>query len=300
MLTHCGAHAEFIDTFAKRGPSIILEFDRQQLRCVVDSGAATSAGAVYGAVSMERIFAPGFVVQSQNNNHIALEVDAAMLLCALKSGREQSELEVRLAKKQPVVGAGVPSLPILRLTCADATGYRTITQEVPVRVLSPAESALYAEPNHGVPDVSLFLPVRRVRTVLEQMRLLAAHVHITAKLTGELSFNIRTDSVSATTYLSQLPIARPEAQAERDPDEAAELVAVACVDLKPLTAFLSSIAFDPSHVILVVYPAGLVSIHALRHVPDGCGDDYAVCDLPSILLPQAQEPQQAQQQPHEH
>eukprot|EP00300_Choanocystis_sp_HF-7_P031279 c404_g1_i1.p2 GENE.c404_g1_i1~~c404_g1_i1.p2 ORF type:complete len:121 (-),score=20.72 c404_g1_i1:502-834(-) len=89
------AFSKLIATMERGGPLVLL-FTPERLQLVC-AGDALDSMKIFGRASTERLFS-SYLVESQNANCIGLEVDCGFLLQALRSGKNASNLLLRLAK----------------------------------------------------------------------------------------------------------------------------------------------------------------------------------------------------------
>jgi hypothetical protein len=81
----------------------------------------------------------------------------------------------------------------------------TVTQDVPVTVLSASQLAEVSEPQLPVPEVRVFLPqMRPLASVVERMARISERLLLAASMSGELTVKADSDVVSVATFYSHL------------------------------------------------------------------------------------------------
>ncbi|KAG0640212.1 checkpoint protein Hus1/Mec3 [Tuber brumale] len=182
-----------VSTFIKLTSSLLsigkiawLRLDEDEIRFTLmpDQGAQ-----VFANLSIQTLF-DSYVITSANSNIINLEVPLSPLHRALRSCASASDATLRLTKRSS------DNAPILCLTITTTTN-TLVTQEIPVRVLSPASVANIREPTCPEPDVHIILPsLQSLRSVVERFNKLdASKIAIAANMNGE--FKMRLDGNDA-------------------------------------------------------------------------------------------------------
>jgi hypothetical protein len=105
---------------------------------------------LWSGVPVSMLF-EGYVVESLNNNQVAFEVLVENLAGALKSAQFSTECLCKLTKK-----SGHTYLTFL--VEIQSAQIMSVVQDVPIRLLSPTQTALLREPAMGEPEVHIMLP----------------------------------------------------------------------------------------------------------------------------------------------
>src|SRR5258706_59414 len=97
-----------------------------------------------------------YVVESLNNNQVAFELQVENLSGALKSAQFSTECLCKLTKKN-----GHTFLTFL--VEIQSAQIMSVVQDVPIRLLSPTQTALLLEPHLPDPTVHILLPALKAR-----------------------------------------------------------------------------------------------------------------------------------------
>jgi hypothetical protein len=133
-------------------------------------------------------------------------------------------------------------------------GGSTTTQDIPVKVLSPMETAHYDEPRIGATLVRLFLPTAtKMSAVLDRMKGIAKHVWITAEpgsrldenKKASLTLSVGSEAVSMQTLFPNLPVAFTKETIEGEREEEESLGAKLLVGTRDLSRVVKAIAMHP-------------------------------------------------------
>ncbi len=98
-----------------------------------------------------------YVVESLNNNQVAFELLVENLSGALKSAQYSTECLCKLTKK-----SGHTYLTFL-VEIQSGLQIISVVQDVPIRLLSPTQTALLVEPHLPDPTVHILLPSLKAR-----------------------------------------------------------------------------------------------------------------------------------------
>jgi hypothetical protein len=192
-----------------------------------------------------------FRVESQSDV-IALQMQVDNLQKAMKAGLDSAEQIVfKLCKR----GAS----PYLMVEFREPSsgvggGGSTTTQDIPVKVLSPMETAHYDEPRIGATLVRLFLPTAtKMSAVLDRMKGIAKHVWITAEpgsrldenKKASLTLSVGSEAVSMQTLFPNLPVAFTKETIEGEREEEESLGAKLLVGTRDLSRVVKAIAMHP-------------------------------------------------------
>ena len=254
---------------------ILLTRERVYVRACPES--ADSEGLrVWSGAEVRAVFGDGMRLESAAENTIGLRLALGTLHRALKTGVSASMVVIKLTKKK-----GSPCLSLVCRHVSASGDMYSVTQDVPVELLTASEQALYAEPDLANPEVDLLFPsLLHVRNVLDRMRSLSDILHIEAHSDGRLSFHIQSDLVSVATHYSSLPRPTQESSSSTtttslSQDALGATPAAASsssssissisvrVNLGHFVRFLACSLVEPDHIIICIFPTS-VAIHALR------------------------------------
>ena len=131
-----------------------------------------------------------YVVESLNNNQIAFELSVENLERALKSAQFSTNCNCKLTKK-----GGKPYLTFI--VEIQAAQIMNVVQDVPVKLLTPAQAALILEPsiNADPREVNVCLPSvgKVVRPIVDRLRKLDDVLLVEANMDGVLRLGVQTD-----------------------------------------------------------------------------------------------------------
>ncbi|KAJ1644665.1 Checkpoint protein hus1 [Coemansia erecta] len=248
LLTSSTLLLRIVQSIDKLSKSAILKLTPEKLHIIVitdvDSGLQLWSDVSISAISTE------YRIESAHNNEIYLEFSIDNLQRALKSAHGALQTTLKLTKKQ--------HLPVLSLIIQNqsTTGREiTLTQDVPVRVLTPLQMESIREPM--VPDGQVHVmmpPLNSMRSVAERMKTMGDRVAVSANKNGELRIRVANDMVDITTHfkglenLSYDTTQQEPLSAEREP--AAFYTAV--VDMKNFLRFLQSYHVVPKNIVCCI------------------------------------------------
>ncbi|KAI9669852.1 MAG: hypothetical protein M1817_004593 [Caeruleum heppii] len=234
-----GRPSEFAASLSSLGKVAWVRLDNEQVRFTIIPEQGTQVWAV---LSIDSIFETYTIQSASPNNTINLELPIEPLHRALKSALSATSASLRLTKKD--------NIPLLSLTIvtntvssgtaagefsfADGNGFdqderaiamlggrdreTTITQDVPVRVLNPANVEGIHEPRCREPDVHILLPsLMQLKAISDRFTRLASaaanptsstglansvtgpRLELCANMHGSLRLSITTDAFSISS-----------------------------------------------------------------------------------------------------
>eukprot|EP01116_Phalansterium_solitarium_P011664 TRINITY_DN27416_c0_g1_i1.p1 TRINITY_DN27416_c0_g1~~TRINITY_DN27416_c0_g1_i1.p1 ORF type:complete len:160 (-),score=49.72 TRINITY_DN27416_c0_g1_i1:162-641(-) len=138
----------------------------------------------------------------------------------------------------------------------------SITQDVPITLLSAQQLAHYVEPTLPDPDVMILLPkLRSIRTVVDKMKNMNDSVRIMANMHGELQLKLETDIVSVAAFYRGLGHPTIEGGQQPSPDAQVEVA----VRVNQLMRVLAAEKVNPNTVIMCVVEHRAIVFHALQN-----------------------------------
>jgi HUS1 checkpoint protein len=198
----------------------------------------------WSSVNVHLIF-DDMVLESLNKNEISFQLSLDNLLRALKSGEKAEKVVMKLSKKNNLpyltvlsdFSVRVSSLCIGSLLPFQPQSTSTVTQEVPIILLSASQFAQNVEPRLPRPDVMIFLPpLRSIRPVIDRMKNVADSVTLAANNVGEFMLTVSSDSIHIATVWKGL--SHPENLEHRlDVAKRAEATVRLCIQ-RTLTCFI--------------------------------------------------------------
>ncbi|KAF2826555.1 Hus1-like protein [Ophiobolus disseminans] len=217
------------------GPLAWVKLGEEQICFTIIPEQGTQVWAV---LSVDSIFET-ISVQSAAHNVINLEVPLASLTRALKSALNATSATIRLTKKD-----GVPVLALTIVTTTSSNAYSAfpanndnrpdassaddssggsretiVTQEIPVKVLSPDTVAGLHEPRCREPDVHIMLPpLMQLKSISDRFTKLALadaktgsgsvaskpRLEVAANMHGCLRMSIQSDAMSISSVWTDL------------------------------------------------------------------------------------------------
>ncbi|TLD32128.1 putative cell cycle checkpoint protein [Venturia nashicola] len=234
---------KFVASLASLGPVAWVRLNENEVRFTIIPEQGTQVWAV---LAIDTIF-DNYTIQSAADNVINLEVPLQSLQRALKSALNATSASIRLTKKDgapflclTITNSSLSSTPYSALAGANqrSNGYDhedrestdfsagsrerevTITQDVPIRVLSVANVEGIHEPRCREPDVHILLPpLMQLKSISDRFTKLALasksqssglntigpRLEMAANMHGCLRISIKTDAMnisSAWTGLS--------------------------------------------------------------------------------------------------
>ncbi|KTW26512.1 uncharacterized protein T551_03429 [Pneumocystis jirovecii RU7] len=152
---------------------------------------------VWAILEVKSIF-QDYLVQSNTNNIINLEVPIDHLHKALKSSVNASEIVLRLTKHDhfPMLSCSISLL-------GKSGGMSAVTHNIHVRVLSPLMQLF--EPVVPEPDCHIILPsLSQLRYISERFRAISNKIFLKANMSGEFQIGVVSDSCKIETKFKDL------------------------------------------------------------------------------------------------
>lgn len=208
---------------------------------------------VWAACNSESLF-ENYVIESQNSNEIAFNINLGNLLRGLKSGTHAQEIHMKLTKKG---STAYLSFAILMNQVKSIT----ITQEIPVQILTSVQLQAYVEPTLPDPEVYIMMPpLKNLKNVIERMKNIDNNLILQANMAGELTLKVQTDNISVATFYRKLehPIIGGK-ELQTNPDQKAKVK----VDVKKFSRFLCSHVIVPNNVICCIVEDTALVLHVL-------------------------------------
>jgi len=192
-------------------------------------------------------------IESMQDNRIGLEVEASLLVLALKSADAGEQTTIKLRNKD---GRALLSFEII----TQSIPMMTVIQDVPVKVLSAQQVDSVQEPAAAdSPTVRLMSPpIKSLCTVVERLKCLDQRILLRGNMNGELEIGVTTDMVFMSNFWKDLPspTVDGEDQQPRDPSKRAE----AYVDASTLAKVFTAHALKPSQAICCMMNQGSKSL----------------------------------------
>ncbi|KAL1916902.1 uncharacterized protein VTP21DRAFT_5099 [Calcarisporiella thermophila] len=243
--------AKVAQSIEKLGKTCLLKFTPAKLHFIIitdpDSGVQ-----VWSQLDAASIF-ENYRIQSASNNEIYLDFYIEYLIRALKSTQGALEIMMKLTKKE--------NIPMLSLAITSQTRMgrkQSLTQDIPVRVLSPQQMEMVREPMCPDPQVHIMMPpLLSVRTIAERMKSLSDYVVISANMNGEFTLKCEANMVTMETYYKGLfnpELEYSESEAARVPSQTRDKnqFASARIDVKNFVKFLNTYHVSPSNVVCCI------------------------------------------------
>ncbi|KAF2397126.1 Hus1-like protein [Trichodelitschia bisporula] len=221
---------KFVASLTSLGPVAWVRLNENDVRFTIIPEQGTQVWAV---LAIDAIF-EGYTIQSAAENVINLEVPLGPLHQALKSALQATAASIRLTKKDNIP---LLSITIVRNSIGNARQSAsedddggigiglsreretTITQDVPVRVLSPSKVEGIHEPRCRDPDVHIILPplmqlksisdrftkvALESRSVTAGLSAIGPRLEMAANMHGCLRLGIKTDAMKMASLWTGL------------------------------------------------------------------------------------------------
>ncbi len=220
-----------IQTLEKTGKQVLLHLTPKEVFLIVRTDLTDGGMQVWCGLKPETLFSLYRIV-SLSGNEISFTLQLDNLSRALKSGPTNSRYTMKLTKKG--------NAPYLKLTVTPpGATVATVSQDVPVEMLTQQELHQYKEPDHSNAQVNILMPpLKTLRSVIDRMRAVSEHVTISANLAGAMTFSVDTDMVSIATHYKNLPQAQLDGQPPLPSNPAVR--ATAKLDLRKFSRVLYS------------------------------------------------------------
>ncbi|RPB20776.1 Hus1-like protein [Terfezia boudieri ATCC MYA-4762] len=200
------------------GKTAWMKLEPEEIRFTIIPDQGTQVWAV---IHIDTLF-EDYRIASAAQNVINLQLSLDTLHRALRSAYSASDASIRLTKRASD-GAPVLCLTITTMTSSSrlsapvlASGNTTVTQEVPVKVLSASNVADLVEPTCPEPDVHIILPpLSQLRAISERFNRLTQasgslsvsdshRLLLSANMQGEFKMQIETDVVKVESLFRGL------------------------------------------------------------------------------------------------
>ncbi|KAI9505824.1 checkpoint protein Hus1/Mec3, partial [Coemansia spiralis] len=227
----------------------ILKLTPEKLHIIVvtdiDSGLQ-----LWSDVAVHALFAE-YQIESLHRNEIHLEFSIDNLQRALKSAQGAVRTTMKLTKKH-----GLPVLAIVVQNLSITGSEMTLCQDVPIRVLTPAQMDMVREPL--VPDSQVHImmpPLNSMRSIAERIKAMGDRVAVSANRDGELTIGVANDLVEITTFfrgLENLTYDSTQPSANPTPDRGPTEFYSAVVDMRNFVRFLQSYHVAPKNIVCCI------------------------------------------------
>mmetsp|Transcript_43622 Transcript_43622/g.70851 ORF Transcript_43622/g.70851 Transcript_43622/m.70851 type:complete len:275 (-) Transcript_43622:396-1220(-) len=192
-----------------------------------------------------------FRVESKNKNEIMFEAQVKNLLRALKSASSSQDIGMRLTRDK---ATGIPYCTFEIQNAIQSAHMTNVTHDVPIEVYSPAQMSVIKEPVLADPEVSVELPpLKDLQHVVDRMKSIGTHLHLTLTAKGEMQLKVDTDMVYLTTFYKNLGVR----SSQSDESEAKALVDVKALgralhtwQIAPRTVICCIVSVEPKAVVL--------------------------------------------------
>ncbi|KAJ2704812.1 Checkpoint protein hus1 [Coemansia spiralis] len=248
LVTNANLLLRVVQSIDRLTKSAILKLTPEKLHIIVitdvDSGLQ-----LWSDVAVNALFSD-YRIESVHSNEIYLEFSIDNLQRALKSAQGALRTTLKLTKKQ---GLAVLSLIIQNQS---GTGRElTLSQDVPVRVLTPQQMDAVREPL--VPDSQVHImmpPLNSVRSIAERLKTMGDRVAVSANRDGEVTLRVSNDLVEITTFFRGLENLAYDATQDSNPtpDRAPDEFYTAVVDMKNFLRFLQSYHVAPRNIVCCI------------------------------------------------
>jgi HUS1 checkpoint protein len=216
----------------------------------------TDGFQVWSGMNVESLFGE-YLIESLNNNVIALEVELDQLLKALKSGSGAHDITMKLTKKLNPQGAFL-SFGIQ----VNQHQSIVVVQDVPVTVMTQEQFQHLSEPRLPEPDVYIMLPsAKQLRPIVEHMKNVDQYLHVTANMNGELTLKVETEMFTVGSFFHKLEHPRIDGApaASVNPDKVASVK----VDIKKFHKSLYSYQVAAASIVCCMFEKQALVLHLL-------------------------------------
>jgi len=230
---------KIVQTVSKLAKECVIHLAPKKVRFIIANDVHDGV-QVWSGINTGTLFSE-WIMESLNGNEISFSVNLENLLRGLKSAQFASDIKVKLTKNH--------MLRYLSLYISlQSPQVLTVTQDIPINLLSAATLARLTEPNLPDPEVHIMMPpLKLVRTVVDRMKNVCDYLTITANMDGLLRLSVETNMVTIATFYKNLnhPTIEGRSPPRRDDKKQAEVK----VDIKTFAKFLYSYQVSPSNVI---------------------------------------------------
>eukprot|EP01127_Copromyxa_protea_P018921 TRINITY_DN6046_c0_g1_i2.p1 TRINITY_DN6046_c0_g1~~TRINITY_DN6046_c0_g1_i2.p1 ORF type:complete len:273 (-),score=30.40 TRINITY_DN6046_c0_g1_i2:23-841(-) len=242
-----------VQTVEKIEKSCVVHLTPKKIQFILISDL-TDGFQVWSGMNAASLFSD-YKIVSKHSNEISFNVNLDNLIRGLKSGQLAQEVTVKLTKK-----GGTAYLQLaIEMT---PTRSMTITQEIPIQIISPAQLAAFTEPTLPDPEVYIMMPgLKSLRSVIERMKNIDDFLVIQANMAGELTFKVQTEVVSIATFYRKLD--HPHIEGRDPPKANPDQTARVKVDIKKFARFMYSYQVQPQNVICCIVEDTALVLHVL-------------------------------------
>jgi len=247
--------SKIVATVQKISKDCVLHLSERKVQFILAAELKDGGVQVWSGINAASLF-DDYILDSQNSNEIAFEINLDHLQRALKSAQNAQNIVVKLTKKN--------QLPYLSLAIDVQNNQHimTIIQDVPITLLSALHLAQYTEPHLPDPEVHIMMPpLRHLRNVIEKMKNVSEHLTIEANMAGQLTFRVDTELVNIITFYKNLE--HPQIEGRSPPRQNPDVKAEVKVDIKKFHRFLFSYLVGPTNVICCIVETRAVVLHVL-------------------------------------
>jgi len=138
----------------------------------------------------------------------------------------------------------------------------SISQDIPVQILTAVQLQSYVEPVLPDPEVYIMMPpLKNLKNVIERMKNIESFLILQANMAGELTLKVQTDNISVATFYRKLE--HPNIEGKNAPVANPDQKAKVKVDIKKFSRFLFSHIIVPRNVICCIVEDTALVLHVL-------------------------------------
>jgi HUS1 checkpoint protein len=265
--THIVATVSKLCAKSANEKSCLLKLTDESFYFILPEFSSSSSSASTGRTSFWISIDPKILFEfcicegkTPDEHMLLLEIQPESLLRALKSSPNIKMIRIKLTKRQST--CLTVELELHSMT--SKLNSRTITHDIPIRILSKVESNNFQEPDVNRTNLSIEMPpLKLLKHMIERMKCLSEYVYLEATNQGSLTLKIEADAVSVCSYfrnLTNLPIKSSsnnqsqdeeiiqEDDEEIDDDNQIKTCSVR-LSLKKLSEFINGLQFQPTKII---------------------------------------------------
>ncbi|KAK7078500.1 DNA damage checkpoint control protein [Halocaridina rubra] len=249
-----------VNTVARMSKTCVIRIAKNNLFFIANEGGGIAKSPMLWTQLEQGHFFNEFQMEgvTPENNEIFLELQLDKLsrtLNSLKLAQGARTLKIKLTKRH------TPCLTLEAELTSGSIHDRFVVHDVPVQLIPRRQWHIYDEPAMSQFQTSILMPpLRHLRTVVDHMKSLSAHISVAANEIGTFVVSVSNDKVDIATYFRGLLTPKFVDSQERSSTSNREELHSATVDIKKFALFLQGEQLNPTKAICNVVSGRLLHL----------------------------------------
>ncbi|KAJ3439897.1 checkpoint protein [Anaeramoeba flamelloides] len=234
----------------------IVNLTEDNMSIIIDHDENLGCTQVWTRFEINFIFSV-YTVKSLRNNEISFELNLTNLYDAIKFSDLTSSVSLKLIK--------LGQNPFIRIEIKEGVDKEVgVTQNLPIRIMSPNEFMSHKEPEFADPDVQLLMPpLSRFEQVINGLSEIHLPLEIRANMGGEMVLAVRTEMSTTNVKFTDLEKPKYHNNEEELPNDP-NVQACVTISIKELKKVLTCSELRPSNLVCFLYDSKYIIIYVMK------------------------------------